>query len=125
MISRALMILVIISSLPVISILQLPPKVMGQVTPSEGAKVLVDDIVEALKSNDINRAQIHLKILDQQLPTFVNSTSIQSVKVLLDDVTSALKNNNVNTALITDPGVVLIILVSETWQCVSSRAAWV
>jgi hypothetical protein len=69
MISRALMILVVISSLPVVSILQIPPKVMAQVPTSEGAKVLVDDIIEALKSNDISRAQqIHLNILNQQLP---------------------------------------------------------
>jgi hypothetical protein len=38
MIARALMILVVISSLPAISFLQLPPKALAQ-TPSEGAKV--------------------------------------------------------------------------------------
>jgi hypothetical protein len=54
MISRALMILVIIISLPVVSILQLPPKVMAQGPPSERAKVLVDGIIEALKNNDHN-----------------------------------------------------------------------
>jgi hypothetical protein len=52
MISRVLMILVIISSFPIVIILQLPPKAMAQ-APSEGAKVLVDDVIEALKSNDI------------------------------------------------------------------------
>jgi hypothetical protein len=67
MISRALMITVIIIPLPVVSILQLPPKVMAQVSPYEGAKVLVDDIIEALKNNDTNRAQIHLNILNQHL----------------------------------------------------------
>jgi hypothetical protein len=41
-----------------------------------------------------------LSILNQQLPTSVNSSSLQSVKVLLDDVTSALKNNDINNALI-------------------------
>jgi hypothetical protein len=41
MISRAMMILVVISSLPVVSFLQLPPKVMAQT--SEAAKVFVDD----------------------------------------------------------------------------------
>jgi hypothetical protein len=100
MISRALMILVVISSLTVVSFLQLPPKAMAQTPPSEGAKVLVDDAVQALKSNDIGRAQIHLNILNQQLPTFVNLSSIQSVKALLDDVNSALKNKNVNSALV-------------------------
>jgi hypothetical protein len=100
MISRALfMILVIISLFPVISTLQLPPKVMAQ-APSEGAKVLVDDVIQALKNNDTGKAQIHLNIFNQQLPTFVNSTSLESVKVLVDDVIQALKNNDVNKALI-------------------------
>ena len=66
--SRALMILVILSIFPV---LQLSPKVMAQ-APSEGAKVLVDDVIQALKSKDTKKAQIHLNILNQQLPTFVN-----------------------------------------------------
>jgi hypothetical protein len=38
MISKVSMILVVISSLPVVSFLQLPPKALAQ-TPSEGAKV--------------------------------------------------------------------------------------
>jgi hypothetical protein len=50
MISRALMILVIIGSFPV---LQLSPKAMAQTSPSEGAKVLIDDVIQALKSNNI------------------------------------------------------------------------
>ncbi|HJT47949.1 MAG TPA: Ig-like domain-containing protein [Nitrososphaeraceae archaeon] len=102
MISRilCLVILVIISSFPIVSSLQLPPRVMAQVPPSEGAKVLVDDVIQALKVNDTEKAQVHLSILNQQLPTFVNSTSLQSVKVLLDDVSSALKNKNINSALI-------------------------
>ena len=104
MISRILsyyfLILIIIASFPIVSALQLPQKVMAQAPPSEGAKVLVDDVIEALKSNDISKAQIHLSILKQQLPTFVNSTSLQSVKVLLDDASSALKNNDINNALI-------------------------
>jgi hypothetical protein len=53
-----------------------------------------------MKSNDTNRAQIHLNILNQQLPTFVNSSSIQSVKNLLEDVASDLKNNDMDNALI-------------------------
>jgi hypothetical protein len=73
---------------------------MAQTPPSEEAKVLVDDTIQALKSNDTSRARTHLNILNQQLPTFVNLTSIHSVKVLLDDVSLALKNNDVNNALI-------------------------
>jgi hypothetical protein len=46
MISRALMVLVIISSFPIVSTLQLPPKVMAQAA-SEGAKVLVDDVIQS------------------------------------------------------------------------------
>jgi hypothetical protein len=78
MISRALsyyfMILSIISSFPVVNTLQLPRKVMAQTSPSEGAKVLVDDVIQDLKSNDTQKAEVHLSILNQQLPTFVNSS---------------------------------------------------
>src|SRR4051794_32053091 len=95
------MVLVIISSFPVVSTLQIPQKVMAQATPpSEEAKVLVDDVIEALRTNDTKKAQMHMNILNQQLPTFVNSTSIQSVKVLLEDVTSALNSGDVNKAMV-------------------------
>jgi CHRD domain len=77
---------VIITSSPVVSTLQLPQKVIAQSPPSEGAKVLIDDAIQALKSNDTKKAQVHLSILNQQLPRFVNSSSHQSVKVLLDDI---------------------------------------
>jgi len=69
-------------------------------SPFEAAKVLVDDAIEAFKSNDGRKAKIYLNILNQQLPIFVNSSSIQSVKVLLDDVNSALKNNDTNNAVL-------------------------
>ncbi|MFL6433350.1 MAG: hypothetical protein ACJ71O_06420, partial [Nitrososphaeraceae archaeon] len=78
MISRALMILIVISSLQFISTLQLPPKAMAQTPATEGAKVLLDDIIQDLKSNNTEKAQVHLSILDQQLPRFANSSSIQS-----------------------------------------------
>lgn len=73
---------------------------MAQTPPSEGAKVPVDDAIQALKSNDTSRAQIHLNVLNQQLPPFVNSSSVQTVEVLLDDVSSSLKNNDINNAII-------------------------
>jgi len=102
MISRilCLVILVIVSSFPVVNTLQFPPKAMAQVPPSEEAKGLVDDVIQALKVNDTEKAQVHLSILNQQLPTFVNSTWLQSVKILLDDTSAALKNNDVNNAII-------------------------
>jgi hypothetical protein len=84
MIIRVLVILVIVISLPAISTLQIPPKVMAQ-TPSEAARVLVDDVIHDLKSNDAKKAQVHLSILNKQLPTLVNSSSIQLVvRVLVD-----------------------------------------
>jgi hypothetical protein len=64
--SRILMISIIISLFPLLSILQIPPKAMAQINSSEGAKVLVDDTTQALESNDTNRAKIHLNILNQQ-----------------------------------------------------------
>jgi hypothetical protein len=74
---RALVIFVIISSLPAIGTLHLPLKVMAQTSLSDGAKVLLDDLIQDLKSNDTTRAQVHLSILNQQLPTFVNSSSLK------------------------------------------------
>jgi hypothetical protein len=48
---------VIISSFPVVSPLQIHQKAIAQATPpSEGAKVLVDDVIQALKSNDTKKA---------------------------------------------------------------------
>ena len=40
-----------------------------------------------------------MNILNQQLSTFVYSSSLQSVKILLEDATSALKNNDITNAL--------------------------
>ncbi len=94
------LILVIITSFPIVSILHIPRKVMAQVPPSEGAKVLIDDAIQALESNDISRAQVHLNIFNQQLSTFINSSSLESVKVLLDDTTSALKAGDINKAIL-------------------------
>jgi hypothetical protein len=97
---RVLMILVIIISLPAISTLQLPPKVMAQ-TPSEAVRVLVDDVIQALKANDIKKANVHLSLLNQQLSSLGNSSSVQPVvKVLVDDTTSALKNGDINKAIL-------------------------
>ena len=101
MIIRALVILVIISSLPVLGSLHLPLKAMAQTAPSEVAKVLVDDIIQALKSNDIDKANVHLSLLNQQLSSLGNSSSVQPVvKVLVDDTTSALKNGDINKAIL-------------------------
>jgi hypothetical protein len=66
---------------------------------SASTKVLVDDVIRDLKSDDIKNAQLHLTILNQQL-SLQNSTSLESAKVLIDDVTLDLKNNNVNNALV-------------------------
>jgi len=89
--------LLIICSLPIVTGLDTLQKVMAQTNTtgsaySEGAKVLVDDTIQALKNKDINKAVVHLDILNQQLAALGNLSSVQSVKVLLDDATSALKN---------------------------------
>jgi hypothetical protein len=83
MISRALFtVLIIISPFSVISTLQLPPKVMAQTASPESVKVLVYDTIQALKSNDTGRAQIHLNLVKQQLTPKASSitTSSPSVK---------------------------------------------
>ena len=56
-------------------LLQLPPKVMAQAS-SEGAKVLVDDVIQALKNNDTSKAQIYLNILNQQLTANSSITAV-------------------------------------------------
>jgi hypothetical protein len=103
MISRALflMILVIVSSFPIVSTLSIPRKVMAQSTSLEVSKVLVDDVIQALKANDIKKANVHLSLLNQQLSSLGNSSSVQPVvKVLVDDTTSALKNGDINKAIL-------------------------
>lgn len=64
---------------PIISTLQIPPKVMAQAPPpSEGAKVLVDDVIQDLKSNDTKKAQVHLSILNQELARVGNLSLLES-----------------------------------------------
>lgn len=71
-----------------------------EITSPELAKGLVEDAIRDLKSNDIKKAQLHLSILNQQLPILDNPTSLESVKLLLEDVTLALKNSSINNALL-------------------------
>ena len=97
--SYCLMVLVIIISLLVINTLQLPPKAMAQAA-SDGAKILTDDVIQDLKSNDTKKAQVHLNILNQQLTSLGNTGSIQSSKILINDAANALKNNNSNGAIV-------------------------
>jgi hypothetical protein len=52
---------------------------------SESVKVLVDDVIRDLKSNDTKNTQLHLSILNQQL-SLENLTSLESVKVLMSIV---------------------------------------
>lgn len=67
---------------------------------SEGSKVLVDDAVQALKNRDISKALVHLNLLNQQLVSSENSSSVRSAKVLVDDANAALKNNDTRKALV-------------------------
>jgi Bacterial Ig domain len=99
--------LLIICSLPIVnSSLDTLQKVTAQTntttstSSAEGAKVLVDDAMEALKNKDVNKAVVHLNMLNQQLSAIGNLSSIQSVKVLLDDATLALKNGDANKAVV-------------------------
>jgi FMN-dependent NADH-azoreductase len=47
----------------------------NSVTAAEGAKVLVDDAIQALKNNESNKAVVHLNLINQQLPVLGNSSS--------------------------------------------------
>jgi hypothetical protein len=69
--SYCLMILVIISSFPVMSTLQPLQKVMAHTSPSEGAKMLGDDVPLDLKSDDSKNANVHSSILNQVMLVLV------------------------------------------------------
>lgn len=45
---------------------------------SEGAKALVDDAIQALKSNGTKKAQVHLSILNQELARVGNLSLLES-----------------------------------------------
>ena len=49
------------------------------IIPNEGAKVLVDDAIQALKNKDSNRALVHLNILNQQLRSVVGNVSSHEI----------------------------------------------
>jgi hypothetical protein len=78
----ALVLLIIIGSFLVF---EPPPKVMVQASSpqSEGAKLLVDDVIQDLKSNDTKKAQVHLDILT---PNFLHIHSCANSKLLLSYV---------------------------------------
>jgi hypothetical protein len=63
-------------------------------------KFLLEDSVQALQSNDSNKALERMNLADQQLSTVVNSTSIQEAKVSVDNAIQSLQQNqDVNTAI--------------------------
>jgi hypothetical protein len=53
-----------------------------------------------LKNKDGKKALVHLNVLNPQLTTLGNSSSIQYVKVLIDDATKALNGNDNNSAIV-------------------------
>ena len=63
-------------------------------------KFLLEDSVQALQSNDSNKALERMNLADQQLSTVRNSTSIQEAKVFVRDAIQSLQQNqDVNTAI--------------------------
>jgi hypothetical protein len=92
--------LLIICSLPnVNSSLYLQQKVMAQTnttssTYSEGAKVLVGDTIQALKNKDINKAVVHLNLINQQLS---NPTAGIPATYATNVASSAPKINSIST----------------------------
>jgi hypothetical protein len=63
-------------------------------------KALLEDSVQALQSNDSNKALERMNLADQQLSTVRNSTSIQESKVFVRDAIQSLQQNqDVNTAI--------------------------
>ena len=69
-------ILIMVISLSVITVISpMPGRVLAQTNSSEIGKVLVDDIIQALKANDVKKANVHLSIFDQQLQSPSNNSS--------------------------------------------------
>jgi hypothetical protein len=93
--------LILVICLPVIKTsLNVLTNVSAQ-APSEAVKVLLDDAMQALRANDVKKANVYLSILNQQLQDLgSNSASYEPTKVLLDDATSALINGDNNKALV-------------------------
>jgi hypothetical protein len=67
---------------------------------SEGAKVLIDDTMQALKNNDSNKAVVYINILNQQIAVWPDSIFKQLIKILLSDATEAIKNGDTNKAVV-------------------------
>ena len=89
---------------------------------SSGLKSLVEDAVQALQSNDTNKALERMNLADQQLSTAGNSTSIQEVKVFINDAIQSLRqNHDVNTALarlnLADQQLGTQSIQSTDWKC--------
>ena len=47
---------------------------------SGAARLLVDDVIQDLKTNESKKASVHLSILNQQLATLGNSSLVQFAK---------------------------------------------
>jgi hypothetical protein len=74
--SRALMTSVVIIGL--FAALQHPTKVLAEARLEE-AKVLIDYVIQAPKANDTEKAQVHLSILNQKLPTFETNFDLKRI----------------------------------------------
>jgi asparagine N-glycosylation enzyme membrane subunit Stt3 len=71
--------------------------VIAQTNPSNLTKVLVEDAVQALKSNDTDKALIRLNLAHQQLAELGNSNNS---KLLIDNAIGALRNADTANALV-------------------------
>jgi hypothetical protein len=71
--------------------------VLAQTNPSNITKVLVEDAVQALKSNDTDKALIRLNLAHQQLAEHGNSNNS---KLLIDNAIGALRNADTANALV-------------------------
>jgi hypothetical protein len=71
--------------------------VIAQTNPSNLTKVLVEDAVQALKSNDTDKALIRLNLAHQQLAELGNSNNS---KLLIDNAIGALRNADKANAIV-------------------------
>jgi hypothetical protein len=90
----------------------LAENVTGSAIPTSAnvTKLLIEDAIRALNTNDVNRA--HLKLIDTDLKAGGNSLPIQTSKFLVEDAIQSLQNGGIkDTASLRDRQLLLYSMI--------------
>jgi hypothetical protein len=83
---------------------------------SNVTKLLIEDAIRALDTNDVNRALAHLKLIDTDLKAGGNSLPIQTSKLLVEDAIQSLQNGDT-----TEMNKIYRLGHSDIWACNDCR----